>query len=130
MSMPILLEIAVFTLQGAIIAEEAGAHRIEFCENAGDGGTTPSYGALKKIREIISIPVFPIIRPRGGDFVYTENEFEVLCEDILVCKEFGFEGIVTGILHEDAGIHTERMKALVELAGDMSVTFHRAFDRC
>ncbi|MFT4155879.1 copper homeostasis protein CutC [Parafilimonas sp.] len=123
------LEIAVFNIQSALLAENAGADRIELCENPYDGGTTPSYGTLKRVREKISIPVFPIIRSRGGDFFYTDDEFEVMRKDVLLCKDLGFEGLVIGMLHKDAGIDKERTKRLVELAYPLDVTFHRAFDR-
>ncbi|HOZ53023.1 MAG TPA: copper homeostasis protein CutC [Chitinophagaceae bacterium] len=123
------LEIATFTLDGALIAEKAGANRIELCENPNDGGTTPSYGTLKKAREIISIPIFPIIRPRGGDFVYSQYEFEAMKYDISLCKDLGYEGIVIGILDSDGHVDIERISALVALAQPMQVTFHRAFDR-
>jgi copper homeostasis protein len=125
----VLLEIAVFNIASAIAAEKAGADRIELCENPHDGGTTPSYGTLKTVREKISIPVFPIIRPRGGDFLYNDEEFEVMKKDILLCKESGFKGAVTGLLKKDGSIDTERTKQLVNLAYPLQITFHRAFDR-
>lgn len=125
----IILEIAVFNIQSAIMAAQAGANRLELCENPFDGGTTPSYGTLKTVREKITIPVFPIIRPRGGDFLYSEEEFEVMKKDILLCKSLGFEGIVTGLLNSDATIDVKRTDALVKTAYPMEVTFHRAFDR-
>ncbi len=125
----IILEIAVFNIQSAIMAAQAGANRLELCENPFDGGTTPSYGTLKTVREKITIPVFPIIRPRGGDFLYVEEEFEVMKKDILLCKSLGFEGIVTGLLNSDATIDVKRTDALVKTAYPMEVTFHRAFDR-
>ena len=124
-----LLEIAVFNIASAIAAEKAGANRIELCENPYDGGTTPSYGTLKTVREKISIPVFPIIRPRGGDFLYNDEEFEVMKKDILLYKELEFKGAVTGLLHRDGSIDVERTKQLVELAYPLQITFHRAFDR-
>src|SRR3982750_4909893 len=96
-----VLEIAIFNIQSAFIAAKAGADRIELCENPMEGGTTPSYGTLKTVREKISIPVFPIIRPRGGDFFYNDEEFEVMRKDILLIKSLGFEGIVTGLLKKD-----------------------------
>ncbi len=123
------LEIAVFNFSSALIAAHSGADRIELCENAAEGGTTPSYGTLKLVREKISIPVFPIIRPRGGDFLFNDDEFEVMVRDIKLCKELGFEGLVTGMLNADGTIDTERTKRLVELAYPMEVSFHRAFDR-
>lgn len=124
-----MLEIAVFNLESAIVAEKAGADRIELCENPNDGGTTPSYGTLKIAKEKIKIPVFPIIRPRGGDFLYSETEFEIMQKDISLCKELGFEGVVIGLLLADGSIDEIRTKALVHLAYPMEVTFHRAFDR-
>jgi copper homeostasis protein len=124
-----LLEVAVFNIQSAIAAANAGADRIELCENPADGGTTPSYGYLKTAREKISIPIFPIIRARGGDFFYNDEEFVVMKKDVLLCKDLGFEGIVIGFLNKDATVDKERTKRLVELAYPMEVTFHRAFDR-
>lgn len=124
-----LLEIAVFNIQSAILAASAGADRIELCENPFDGGTTPSYGTLKTVREKINIPVFPIIRPRGGDFLYSDEEFEVMKKDIQLCKDLGFEGVVTGLLSKDGSIDIYRTSKLVQLAYPLEVTFHRAFDR-
>lgn len=124
-----LLEIAVFNIESAIKAANAGADRIELCENPADGGTTPSYGTLKTIKEKISIPVFPIIRPRGGDFLYSDNEFEVMVKDVELCKSLGFEGVVLGLLQADGGVDFVRTQKLVEWAYPMEVTFHRAFDR-
>ena len=125
----ITLEIAVFTIGSAIQAVVAGADRIELCENPFDGGTTPSYGTLTKIREKINIPVFPIIRPRGGDFLYTADEFDVIKKDVDLCKSLGFEGLVTGLLLADGNIDIARTTELVERAYPLEVTFHRAFDR-
>ncbi len=124
-----LLEVAVFNIQSALIAAHAGAGRIELCENPADGGTTPSYGTLKTIREKIFIPVFPIIRARGGDFFYSDDEFAVMQKDVLLCKQLGFEGVVIGMLNKDATVDKEITKRLVELAYPLDVTFHRAFDR-
>ena len=126
----VTLEIAVFSVQSALDAIQAGAHRIELCENPNEGGTTPSYGTLNVVAKTISIPVFPIIRPRGGDFLYTNAEFEVMKNDIQICKELGFAGVVIGLLLPDGSIDKERTKELVQLAAPMAVTFHRAFDRC
>jgi copper homeostasis protein len=124
-----ILEIAVFNIDSAIIAANAGADRIELCENPFDGGTTPSYGTLKIVKEKVTIPVFPIIRPRGGDFLYNKEEFEVIKKDIKLCKELGFEGLVTGLLLIDGSIDIKRTSQLVELAYPLEITFHRAFDR-
>jgi len=123
------LEIAVFNIGSALLAAGAGADRLELCENPLEGGTTPSYGTLKIVRDKISIPVFPIIRPRGGDFLYTDEEFAVMKKDLLLCKELQFEGVVIGSLTIDGKINAEHTKYLVESAYPMDVTFHRAFDR-
>ena len=124
------LEIAVFNIQSALLAAQSGADRIELCENPGEGGTTPSYGTLKIVREKISIPIFPIIRPRGGDFLYSEDELEAIKKDILLCKELQFEGVVTGMLNADGTVNAEQLKQLTALAYPMELSFHRAFDRC
>ncbi|MDE3235278.1 MAG: copper homeostasis protein CutC [Bacteroidota bacterium] len=125
-----LLEICVFNIATAIAAQDAGADRLELCENYANGGTTPSYGTLRVIREKITIPVFPMIRPRGGDFDCSADEFKAMKKDVLLCKELGFEGVVIGILKPDGKIDIERNSILVELAYPLEVTFHRAFDRC
>ena len=130
MSLKFTLEIACFSIAGALTAQAAGAHRLEFCENPEEGGTTPSYGALQLIKKKITIPVFPIIRPRGGDFYYSNEEFEIMQQDVLLCKSLGFEGVVLGLLDINGNIDTSRTSLLVSLAYPMDVTFHRAFDRC
>ena len=124
------LEIAVFSVEAAITALKAGAHRIEFCENPQEGGTTPSYGSLSTLITLTSKPVFPIIRPRGGDFLYTKNEFNAMRLDVLMAKKLDYPGIVIGLLNQDGSIDVERTKRLVDLASPMEVSFHRAFDRC
>lgn len=124
-----ILEIAVFNIDSAIAAAEAGADRLELCENPQDGGTTPSYGFMKTVRELVSIPIFPIIRPHGGDFLYSDAAFRVMQKDIALAKELGFEGVVLGLLKSDGSIDAERTAQLVEQAYPMEVTFHRAFDR-
>ncbi len=125
-----ILEIAVFNIDSAIAAAQAGADRLELCENPQDGGTTPSYGFMKTVRELVTIPIFPIIRPHGGDFLYSESAYRVMQKDIALAKELGFEGLVLGFLKPDGSIDTDRTARLVELAYPMEVTFHRAFDRC
>ena len=125
------LEIAVFSVEAAVTALKAGAHRIEFCENPQEGGTTPSYGSLKTLSSFTTQPVFPIIRPRGGDFFYSRSEFEVMKTDLLIIKELGYLGAVIGLLNVDGSIDTKRTKELVDIAGPtMQISFHRAFDRC
>jgi copper homeostasis protein len=126
----VLLEVAVFTLNGALEAIEAGADRLELCENAHDGGTTPSKSTLDYIHDHSSIPVFPIIRARGGDFVYNEHEKNVMLADIAYCRSRGFKGVVSGGLLRDGQIDTDFLMRCIDAAGDMEFTFHRAFDRC
>jgi copper homeostasis protein len=124
------LEIAVFSVQSALDAIQAGAHRIELCENPSEGGTTPSYGSLVLMSKHKTVPIFPIIRPRGGDFLYNENEFQIMKQDVLIAKELGFKGVVIGLLNSNGSIDKVRTAELVALATPMQVTFHRAFDRC
>lgn len=126
----VILEIAVFSVQSALEAIKAGADRIELCENPNEGGTTPSYGSLVEMSKHTTIPVFPIIRPRGGDFFYTEVEYEIMKHDVLIAKELGFKGVVIGLLNADGSIDAIKTAELVSLAHPMQVTFHRAFDRC
>ncbi len=123
------LEIIGFTIEACIDAQSAGAHRIELCDNPGEGGTTPSYGFIKAAREKLHIQLYAIIRPRGGDFFYSEEDFEIMKTDVKVCKELGCDGIVIGILNTDGTIDKKRCSVLVQLAYPMGVTFHRAFDR-
>jgi len=124
------LEICVGSWQSVLAAQAGGANRIELCDNLADGGTTPSFGMLVQCKKLLEIPFFPIIRPRGGDFVFSKDEFEIMKEDVICCRELGCEGIVIGILRKDGTIDTERCSELIALAGSMQVTFHRAFDRC
>ena len=123
-----LLEICASSYQSAINAQKAGANRIELCSELAVGGITPSYGLLKKVMNDLTIPVHVLVRPRSGDFTYSKEEFQVLKEDILICKELGVSGIVSGILNIDNTIDIERTKELVEIAKPMNFTFHRAFD--
>jgi copper homeostasis protein len=125
-----ILEIAVFNIESALTAIAAGADRIEFCENPMEGGTTPSYGSLKTLIQKTSQPIFPIIRPRGGDFLYSDDEFESMKSDLLLVKELGYPGAVIGLLKKDGHIDINRTAELVSIAGPLEITFHRAFDRC
>ena len=125
-----ILEICCYSLDSAIKAEEAGADRVEFCDNYSEGGTTPSYAAIKKTITNLSIPVNVIIRPRGGDFLYSENEYEIIKEDIEQIKNLNANGIVIGFLNQNGDIDLKRTEEIVKLAYPMEVTFHRAFDMC
>jgi copper homeostasis protein len=122
------LEICCFNIQSALVAQLAGADRIELCADPGDGGTTPSIGVIKTAREKLHIKLYPIIRPRGGDFLFDKDDFEVMMHDALLCKQIGCDGIVIGLLNEDGTIDKKRTSKLVELAYPLGVTFHRAFD--
>jgi len=128
--MKYLIEIATSDFLTTRLAVEGGADRIELCANLAEGGTTPSYAHIKKCREAFEIALFPIIRPRGGDFLYTKDEFEIMKNDIKLCKELGCEGIVIGLLNMDGTIDMTRTSELIELAYPLEVTFHHAFDRC
>jgi copper homeostasis protein len=124
------LEIAVFSIEAALAALNAGADRVEFCENPMEGGTTPSYGSLATLAQLSNASIFPIIRPRGGDFLYTDAEYACIQSDLLIAKQMGYKGAVIGLLHADGSIDVARTKALVDMAAPMEITFHRAFDRC
>lgn len=126
--MGMLLEACVGSYEEAKRAEEKGADRIELCDNLSEGGTTPSYGTIYLAKKNLNIPIAVIIRPRGGDFVYSNNEFEIMRKDILICKKLGVETVVFGILNRDNTIDRERTKELVDLAEGLKVTFHMAFD--
>lgn len=121
-------EACVESLIDAIEAEKRGADRIELCDNLSQGGTTPSYGTIKLALSTLKIPVFPIIRPRGGDFYYTPAEIEVIKEDIKICKSLGVKGVVLGILTADKKIDFKTLAEFMELAKPMEVTFHKAID--
>ena len=123
------LEVIAFSIASCIVAERAGADRIELCDNPGEGGTTPSFGMIKTARSKTSIALFPIIRPRGGDFLYSADEYEIMKHDVNVCKSLGCDGVVIGLLQPDGSIDEQKTSELVELAYPMDVTFHRAFDR-
>jgi len=123
-----LLEICANSIQSAINAQKAGAQRIELCENLAQGGTTPSFGLISEARKHLTIKINVLIRPRPGDFLYSDLEFEIIKKDIEKCKELGVDGVVCGILLSNGDIDIVRIKELVELAKPMSFTFHRAFD--
>ncbi len=125
-----IIEIATSDFHTTKSAVEGGADRIELCANLAEGGTTPSYAHIKKCREAFDVLLYPIIRPRGGDFLYTKDEFAIIENDIRLCKELGCDGIVIGLLNMDGTIDITRTSELINLAYPMGVTFHRAFDRC
>lgn len=123
------LEIIGFNIENCLAAQEAGADRIELCASPGEGGTTPSYGFIQSAREKLQIALYVMIRPRGGDFLYNEVEFEIMKKEIECCKKSGCDGIVTGILTADGKVDKEKCKILIDLAYPLEATFHRAFDR-
>ncbi len=124
----ITLEICATSVASCIAAETGGADRIELCDNLLEGGTTPSYGMIAAVRENCSLKIYPIIRPRGGDFLYDYAEFDIMKRDIAACKILGCDGVVIGLLTAEGKVDVPRTRELVELAKPMGVTFHRAFD--
>ncbi|MFZ4261955.1 copper homeostasis protein CutC [Sphingobacterium sp. HJSM2_6] len=124
------LEICANSLYSAKEAEKGGASRVELCQNLENGGTTPSYGLIKLTRQHLSIGIHVLIRPRGGDFLYSNEEFEEMMEDVRFCKEIGCDGVVIGVLDKDGNIDEPRMSKLIEIARPLTVVFHRAFDLC
>ena len=121
-------EACVESFEKALEAQSNGANRIELCENLAVGGTTPSYGTVKICLEKLNIPIFPMIRARGGNFVYSKDEIEIMKEDIKIFKELGVKGVVVGCLTSDNKIDLEFTKELVDLAYPMEVTFHKSID--
>jgi len=125
-----LLEICCYGLDCALTAQRAGADRIELCSAPAEGGLTPSPGVLRLVKQQVTIPVHPIIRPRGGDFCYSEGEFASMLADIAFVRELGFPGLVIGILDADGHVDKPRMQQVMAACEGMAVTFHRAFDMC
>lgn len=123
-----LKEKCIGSYKEACEAQRLGADRVELCDNLEEGGTTPSYGTIKRVVRDLNIPVFVIIRPRGGDFCYSCEEIEIMKEDIKVCKELGADGVVLGVLKKDKTIDYEVTEELVNLAKPLEVTFHKAID--
>ncbi len=126
----ILLEACVETFDKAMVAEKNGAHRIEFCDRLDLGGKTPPTKLVQKLLNVIQIPVMVMVRPRGGDFVYTDAEFLEMQHQIILMKSLGCHGVVFGLLTPEGEIDVARTKILTELARPMQVTFHKAFDEC
>src|SRR5882672_2127052 len=124
----ILIEICVDSVASAVAAERGGAHRVELCGDLIDGGITPSTGMIELVRAKVTIALQVMIRPRGGDFCYDADEFDIMQRDIELAKTLGADGIALGMLHPDGNIDTQRSGRLVELARPLDVTFHRAFD--
>ena len=125
-----ILEVCVDSVESAIATTHGGADRLELCSNLIIGGTTPSPALFKEIRNLTNLPIRALIRPRFGDFCYTDYEFAIMKEEVKTFRELGADGIVIGILKPDGNLDVSRMKELIEEVGEMSVTFHRAFDVC
>ncbi|MDA0986044.1 MAG: copper homeostasis protein CutC [Bacteroidetes bacterium] len=125
-----ILEIAVFNYKSAVLAEVGGADRIELSENYKVGGVTPSFKLIEKVKRKIKIPIFVLIRPRSGNFIYSDSEFKIMKEEILFCKKINIEGVVFGILKNKNKVDVERNSELVNIAKPLSTTFHKAFDDC
>ena len=123
-----IIEVCAESYEYAVKAEKAGADRIELCKDLGLDGLTPDYECAKRTIDTLNIPVFILIRPRKGDFIYSDEEFELMKQDILKFREMGCKGIVSGVLNDDNSIDIERTKELIELSKPLEFTFHRAFD--
>lgn len=124
-----LLEICAYNIASCIVAEANGADRIELCADPAAGGVTPSYGMVAYCLERLSIPVFPMVRPRGGNFLYDEDEIAVIKKDVMMFRDMGCPGIATGMNHADHTINGDLLASIVEWAGPMEVTCHKVFDR-
>lgn len=125
-----LLEICANSVKSCVEAQKGGAYRVELCAGIPEGGTTPSYGDIKLARDLLSIKLNVIIRPRGGDFLYDDIEHKIMLKDIETAGKLGVDGVVFGCLTPEGNIDIEKNKELIKAAGNMSVTFHRAFDMC
>ena len=129
---PVNLEVCANSVTSALAAQEGGAVRVELCENLKEGGTTPSHGQILMARSLLHIKLYVLIRPRGGDFLYSDLEYQIMMADIRYCIEAGCDGVVIGMLNPDGSIDTERCLEMARLARQwgLGVTFHRAFDMC
>ncbi len=129
---PVLLEVCANSVTSALAAQDGGATRVELCENLYEGGTTPSYGDILLARKLLNIKLYVLIRPRSGDFLYSDLEFKIMTTDIKHCIQAGCDGIVVGLLNADGTIDKRRCTHLVNMAKEsgIGVTFHRAFDVC
>lgn len=125
-----ILECCTDSVSSAQAAQKGGASRLELCSNLIIGGTTPTVGLLSGVKEQVTIPVYVLMRPRFGDFLYSEEEFNVLCRDLECLKKAGADGFVIGCLNPDGSLCMEQMERLMELCGGKPVTLHRAFDMC
>lgn len=123
-----LFEVCLQSVDDAIAAQAGGAQRVELCAALVEGGITPSLGTIRACKEVVGIDIMVMIRPRGGDFDYSEQEFAVMLEDVKACREIGVTGVVFGLLNRKGEVARTRVRRLVEAAGELSVTFHRAFD--
>lgn len=123
-------EICANSIESCLAAQEGGAQRVELCAGIPEGGTTPSYGEILTARELLSIKLHVIIRPRGGDFLYNETEIRVMERDIRLCRECGVDGVVFGCLTSDGEIDITLTERLIKASTGLSITFHRAFDQC
>ena len=124
------LEICAASLTSAQAAQAGGAHRIELCQNLEQGGITPSYGLIRQVLARVSLPVFVLIRPRPGGFVYSPGELAIMRDDVEMCRELGCAGVVLGVLDTAGRVDIAACQELIKLAGAMEITFHRAFDAC
>jgi len=129
-SKKVRLEVCANSVASALAAQEGGAYRVELCDNLENGGTTPSFGQILQARKLLNIKLYVLIRPRSGDFLYSDLEYEIMKADVRACTEAGCDGVVIGILKSDGSIDKERCKELVTMAKSkgLGVTFHRAFD--
>lgn len=123
-----VVEVCLAGIESAVLAQSGGATRIELCENLAEGGTTPSQGMIALVREKLSIPVHAMIRPRGGDFCYSDLEFEVMQRDVATAVSLGVDGVVFGLLTPEGQVDVKRTRILMEAARPLAITFHRAFD--